>query len=150
MLNIKVLILESKHDLSSLSLSLKNRVRNLILVKNSKEAIEIMKNNDIDIVLTDLEPYIDDSLEVVRYAINHHTPIIPAVIVSEYKEFLKQWNGIPYIRVLHKPYNCDILYENILSVLQTSDDDLSENYCDTINDICDSAENLLKTLNNNY
>ena len=150
MLNIKVLILENEHDLSSLAISLKNRVKNIILVKDSKEAISIMENTDIDIVLTDLEPYIADSIEVVRYAINHHTPIIPAVIVSKYKEFLKEWKGIPYIRVLHKPYNPDILYENIVNVLQKSDDDLSENYCDTINDICNSAETLLQTLNNNY
>lgn len=146
MMNVNVLVVENPAcEFDSLRMELYPKVNNIYIAKTVEESISVMKSKDIDIVLTDILP-IDIGVEVVRYAINHNTPVIPAVVMSEYKEFIKEWDGLPYIKVLHKPTNVDILYENIKEVLKSSEMDLSENYCYTINKACDGAIKLLESL----
>ena len=126
MLDINILIVEDK-ELLQLNSQLKEKVKNVFIVNDAKEAIKLMETEEIDIVLTDALP-VNNGVEIVRYAIIHHTPIIPAVVVSKYKEFIKEWEELPYIKVLHKPVNIDVLYDNIITVLKESDIDMSENY----------------------
>ncbi|MDA7848178.1 response regulator [Sulfurospirillum sp.] len=65
--------------------------KNVILAKDGKEALELYKNNKIDIVILDIEmPYLN-GLEVcgeIRET-NHHVPIVLATAYTNTEYFLK-------------------------------------------------------------
>lgn len=151
MINITLLIVEDEKELlDSLYCSLKFLYKNVLTASNGLDAIEIMKSFDVDVVVTDIHmPYVS-GIEVIRYAILHNTPIIPAVVMSGYDDILKEWKNLKYIEVINKPINIKVLNENIKTVLKYSENDYSEQYCASVLDVCDNTQLLLDKLVGNY
>lgn len=151
MLNIDLLIVEDDEQLlKSLYSSLEFLFTHIHIAKNGIEAIDIMQTKDIDVVVTDIHMPFASGIEVVRYAISHKTPIIPAVVVTGYDDFIKEWDGIEYIKVLQKPINAEILFENIKNVLKYSEQDLSEKHIQFACDACDDAQLILDEIKDRY
>lgn len=83
----------------------------VIVVKNAKEAIEMLREKEIDLVLSDIRMPRMDGLQLMK-RIRRHDPTIPVLLVSgalltESQEELADGEADGYLR---KPFNVDDLH----------------------------------------
>jgi DNA-binding NtrC family response regulator len=86
----------------------------VIVVKNAKEAIDMLREKEIDLVLSDIRMPRMDGLQLMK-RIRRHDPTIPVLLVSgallsEIQEQLADGESDGYLR---KPFNVDDLHDFI-------------------------------------
>ena len=81
-----------------------------ILAENGKEAVEALKNEEVDIVLMDIEMPVMNGLEATRYirenlsAPKNRTPVI-ALTAHNPKIFFDDFKDVGFNQLLTKPYS---------------------------------------------
>lgn len=86
----------------------------VIVVKNAKEAIDMLREKEIDLVLSDIRMPRMDGLQLMK-RIRRHDPTIPVLLVSgalltEGQEEIAEDEADGYLR---KPFNVDDLHDFI-------------------------------------
>ncbi len=87
--------------------------------ENGKDAIEILKNNNIDIVLMDIEMPVMNGLETTRY-IRENLPgpfnKIPIIALTAHNpdDFFDDYNSAGFDELLTKPYS----FEKVLNAIK--------------------------------
>jgi CheY-like chemotaxis protein len=86
----------------------------VIVVKNAKEAIDTLREKEIDLVLSDIRMPRMDGLQLMK-RIRRHDPTIPVLLVSgalltESQEQIAEVDADGYLR---KPFNVDDLHDFI-------------------------------------
>ena len=86
---------------------------------NGKEAIEIIENNNIDIVLTDIKMPVLDGIGLAEYVYENH-PDIAVIILSGYSEFEYAQSAIKYQvnEYILKPAAKEKIIESVQNVAQ--------------------------------
>ncbi|MDY6801848.1 MAG: response regulator [Bacteroidota bacterium] len=91
----------------------------LIEAENGKNAIEIIQNNSIDIVLMDIEMPVMNGLETTRYIRNNfpepnnRIPII-ALTAHNPDDFFNDYNSAGFDELLTKPYS----FEKVIGAIK--------------------------------
>jgi CheY-like chemotaxis protein len=87
--------------------------------ENGKDAIEILKNNNIDIVLMDIEMPVMNGLETTKY-IRENLPgpfnRIPIIALTAHNpdDFFDDYNSAGFDELLTKPYS----FEKVLNAIR--------------------------------
>ncbi|MGD9971576.1 MAG: response regulator [Desulfatirhabdiaceae bacterium] len=94
--------------------SFRDRYR-LYTAENGKQAIEILKANPIDILVTDIRMPEMDGFELIVY-MNTHYPTVPIIVMSAYgtREIESRLNNIGIVRFLDKP----VAFEKLISSIE--------------------------------
>ena len=102
---------------------LKSMGHEYMQAENGKEAIEIIKNNDFDIVLMDIEMPVMNGLETTLY-IRQNLPSpknkVPIVALTAHNPqlFFEEFKNKGFDTLLCKPYNIEKLSAIIKEVMQ--------------------------------
>ncbi|MGC9374407.1 MAG: response regulator [Bacteroidales bacterium] len=91
----------------------------LIETDNGKNAIEIIKNNSIDIVLMDIEMPVMNGLETTKYIRNnfpepHNKIPIIALTAHNPEDFFNDYNNAGFDELLTKPYS----FEKVIGAIK--------------------------------
>ncbi|MEE4197902.1 MAG: response regulator [Bacteroidales bacterium] len=98
---------------------LKNIAEKLIEAENGKDAIEIIKNNPVDVVLMDIEMPVMNGLETTKFIRNNfpepsnRIPII-ALTAHNPDDFFNDFNSAGFDELLTKPYS----FEKVLGAIK--------------------------------
>ncbi len=89
---------------------------------NGKEALEILKNNDIDVVLMDIEMPVMNGVETTRHIRNKFDfpkskVIVIALTAHNPDDFFDDYNNAGFNELLTKPYS----FEKITNILESVD-----------------------------
>ncbi len=92
---------------------------NVHIAENGKEAIDVLKSNDIDLVVTDIGMPVMDGLDLLAHMSKKH-PEIPVIIMTSFgipqiEQRLKKFNAFLY---LEKPFDIKELEAKILEGLK--------------------------------
>src|SRR6056297_3918607 len=87
---------------------------------NGKEALEILKNNDIDVVLMDIEMPVMNGVETTRHIRNKFDfpkskVIVIALTAHNPDDFFDDYNNAGFNELLTKPYS----FEKITNILES-------------------------------
>lgn len=146
MKNVNVLIVEDEVDLlNSLSNGLSVEYSNIFKAKNGKEALNILSENEIHIVVTDLNMPIMDGNELIKNIFKERLNI-PIIVLSAYSEVLEEYKHMKSIKCLRKPYDIRELMQRIQESLSLKSV-LECNPYDKAIEICNKASELLKKIN---
>ncbi|NVO11811.1 MAG: response regulator [Bacteroidales bacterium] len=89
--------------------------------QNGKEAIDILVNEDIDVIIMDIEMPVMNGIETTRYireslpSPKKFTPII-ALTAHNPDNFFADFQNVGFNQLLIKPYSMDSIFECIKSV----------------------------------
>lgn len=94
--------------------SFRDRFR-LFTAENGKQAIEILKANPIDLLVTDIRMPEMDGFELIVF-MNMHYPTVPIIVMSAYgtREIESRLNNIGIVRFLDKP----VAFEKLISSIE--------------------------------
>jgi CheY-like chemotaxis protein len=86
--------------------------------ENGKEAIEILENNEIDVVLMDIEMPVMNGVETARYIrkkLTHpkNKTVVIALTAHNPDDFFDDYNNAGFDELLTKPYS----FEKIIGIL---------------------------------
>ena len=98
---------------------LKNIAEKFIEAENGKDAIEIIKNNPVDVVLMDIEMPVMNGLETTKYIrTNFPEPSnrIPIIALTAHNpdDFFNDFNSAGFDELLTKPYS----FEKVLGAIK--------------------------------
>lgn len=102
---------------------LKSMGHDYMQAENGKEALEIIRNNDFDIILMDIEMPVMNGLETTQY-IKQNMPVpknkIPIVALTAHNPqlFYEEFKNKGFDSLLTKPYNIEKLSAIIKEVNQ--------------------------------
>ncbi len=121
----RVLVVDdSKEILDTLTLALKSLESRFILdtASNGKEAVEILKNHSVSVLITDLYMPVMDGLELLIY-MNQNHPKVPCLVITGYgSPVLKAADDqLGIYAFLEKPFSLEMLLKNIDGVLDHID-----------------------------
>jgi len=91
----------------------------LLEAENGKEAINILKDNKIDVILMDIEMPVMNGVETTRYIRKkldfpkNETPIV-AITAHNPDDFFEDYNNAGFNELLTKPYS----FDKIIQILQ--------------------------------
>jgi CheY-like chemotaxis protein len=90
----------------------------VLTAENGKEALEIITNFKVDLIITDIEMPVMDGFELLAY-LNSNCPEIPVFVMTANgsPEIEERINALGSIKYFEKPMNIDILIESILEEL---------------------------------
>jgi len=91
--------------------------------ENGKIATQILKEESVDLIITDLKMPVMDGFELLAYMSSHH-PRIPVIVMTAYGTPVIE-NSVSHlgaIRYLEKPLDFDLLVDNIYSIVKPFDD----------------------------
>lgn len=88
--------------------------------ENGKEAIDIIENNEIDIVLMDIEMPVMNGIETTKYIRSQMLPPkskLPVIALTAHnpEDFFENFNNAGFDQLLTKPYSFDKILNAILS-----------------------------------
>lgn len=95
-----------------------------ILAENGKEAVEALKNENVDIVLMDIEMPVMNGLEATKHirenlgAPKNNTPVI-ALTAHNPKIFFDDFKDVGFNQLLTKPYSLAKITELLNSFIPT-------------------------------
>lgn len=117
-----VLIAEDESELRDLlATELRDNSIDVIEAANSIEAIKLLNENDVDLVVTDLRMSGGDGLELLA-AIRTKPKRIPAILMSGFADCtLSQAQSFGATELLHKPFTLTAFVNIIQGLLQTID-----------------------------
>ncbi|MDI6739214.1 MAG: response regulator, partial [Candidatus Edwardsbacteria bacterium] len=118
----KVLIVDDERAfLSILSEGLKNYEQDfrIITAENGKDAVEVLKSQDIDLVVTDIKMPQMDGFELLGYLNTNH-PRVPVMLMTAFGTQEMEEKGISMgaRQYLEKPFDVDTLVKKILAELK--------------------------------
>jgi CheY-like chemotaxis protein len=95
---------------------------NIIEACNGKEALEILEDNDIDVVLMDIEMPVMNGVETTRHIRNKFDfpkskVIVIALTAHNPDDFFDDYNNAGFNELLTKPYS----FEKITNILESVD-----------------------------
>lgn len=80
---MKILIAEDEPImLKTMELKLKRDGHHVITANNGRDAIQLIKDNDIDLVITDIMMPYTSGLEILGFVKNHSGKKIPVIVLS--------------------------------------------------------------------
>jgi len=91
--------------------------------ENGKLATQILKDESVDLIITDLKMPVMDGFELLAYMSSHH-PRIPVIVMTAYGTPVIE-NSVSHlgaIRYLEKPLDFDLLVDNIYNIVKPFDD----------------------------
>lgn len=91
--------------------------------ENGKIATQILKDESVDLIITDLKMPVMDGFELLAYMSSHH-PRIPVIVMTAYGTPVIE-NSVSHlgaIRYLEKPLDFDLLVDNIYNIVKPFDD----------------------------
>ncbi len=91
--------------------------------ENGKIATQILKEESVDLIITDLKMPVMDGFELLAYMSSHH-PRIPVIVMTAYGTPVIE-NSVSHlgaIRYLEKPLDFDLLVDNIYNIVKPFDD----------------------------
>ena len=108
---------DEKNILDLYDQELKDEGYSTFLAQNGKECLEIIKNEELDLIVLDIRMPKMDGLEAIGNIIdiNNKIPIIINSAYSNYKDDFMSWAADAYVV---KSYNLDELKKTIKEVLQ--------------------------------
>ncbi len=121
-LSVNVLVVDDEPDiLSTLERALKRRVEGVFAASNGKEALDIFKNEKIDIIVTDVDMPVMNGIEMVEYIrqTDKTTPIILATGLKNL-DILAEAINLKVHSFLQKPIRLEELYEIIDEITKIS------------------------------
>lgn len=91
---------------------------NLLIANNGKEAIEILKYNELDLVVTDLKMPVMDGFPLLAYMSREH-PEVSVIVMTAFgtPEIERKIKSMGILRYLEKPLDIDALANAILDEL---------------------------------
>ncbi len=91
---------------------------NLLTANNGKKAIEIVKYNKLDLVVTDLKMPVMDGFQLLAYISREH-PEISVIVMTAFgtPEIERKIKSMDILRYLEKPLDMDVLTNAILDEL---------------------------------
>jgi response regulator RpfG family c-di-GMP phosphodiesterase len=97
---------DEKHNLNSFTANFRRRYE-VITAQTEKEALELLKTNDVDVFLTDYKmPKINGNQMIEKVKCLY--PSIKSMIITAYSDGIK--SSVP---ILHKPFNIPEIVYNI-------------------------------------
>ena len=113
---VLLIVDDDKNFLKSLADGIKANARSLdvLLAGNGKEAIEVLKANHIDLLVTDIKMPEMDGIELLAYMVTHH-PNIPVIVMTAFAtpEIEDRVTNMGTFRFLEKPVDFQMLLEKI-------------------------------------
>jgi CheY-like chemotaxis protein len=93
---------------------------NVVLAGDGREALQVLKTQSIDLLVTDLKLPVVDGFQLLAY-VSRHYPSLPVIVMTAFgtpdiEERLARMNALHY---LEKPLDFDALAETIESALAT-------------------------------
>lgn len=100
--------------------------------RNGRDAIEYIRNNAVDIVVTDIRMPLADGLEILKYVYNHHQNI-KVMIITGFKDFEYAHSAISYgaSALLTKPLDYEELIDKITKFCRQNEQDMLKALGDT-------------------
>jgi len=132
MKDLNILIVEDEAIINLyLSKTLKLFYTNVYISTNGYEARDIIENNTIDVVITDINmPKIDGfgtGADLIEYIISvKHIKVIPIVIVSAYNNICCKYKEVDCVEVINKPINS--IYR-VIEAIEKVYNDKKKNLC---------------------
>ena len=113
----KILIVDDdKNFLLSLGDGLKahNKSLGVLLAENGKKAVEVLKANHIDLLVTDIKMPEMDGIELLAYMVTHY-PNIPVIVMTAFanREIEARVTNMGTFRFMEKPLDFHVLLEKI-------------------------------------
>jgi len=96
---------------------------NLFIANNGEEALEILKNNDIDMMTSDINMPIKSGLDVIKelrggVGLLDKNQNIPIIIISAYEpSYIQQYGHLKFADVFTKPFDVQELVNSITRIL---------------------------------
>ncbi len=92
--------------------------KNITEARNGKEAIEILKNNEVDLILMDIEMPVMNGLETTKYIrenFEYPKSQIPIIAITAHNpdDFFNDYNNAGFNELLTKPYS----FEKIIQIM---------------------------------
>jgi DNA-binding NtrC family response regulator len=118
MANETILIVDDEKNILDLyDQELQDEGYSTFLAQNGKECLEIIKNEELDLIVLDIRMPKMDGLEAIGNIIdiNNKIPVIINSAYSNYKDDFMSWAAEAYVV---KSYNLDELKKTIKEVLQ--------------------------------
>jgi DNA-binding NtrC family response regulator len=118
MANERILIVDDEKNILDLyDQELQDEGYSTFLAQNGKECLEIIKNEELDLIVLDIRMPKMDGLEAIGNIIdiNNKIPVIINSAYSNYKDDFMSWAAEAYVV---KSYNLDELKKTIKEVLQ--------------------------------
>jgi len=119
----KILIVDDEISIIELvQMELVRRGYHVRIASGGEEALSILRENEMDLLVTDLRMPNIDGVELIRRA-NQINPKMPCVIVSGQGELEVSYRGkdIHIYRFLEKPFGLDEIEEILENALQQLD-----------------------------
>lgn len=118
--NLNVLYVEDESFIRTNVESCLKYFFNVIIAKDGKEGLEIFKNNNIDLIITDISMPHLDGLDMMSQ-IKSIKPNIPFIVTSAYdKDFIIKAEKLGATQYLSKPFDVKDLLNNSVKILKTA------------------------------
>jgi DNA-binding NtrC family response regulator len=135
---------------------LEDFVHNIYPVKNSKEAMEILLNKKVDVIISDILLEGENGIDFLKYIQNEKKIHIPTILTTAHTDtkYLLDAIKLKVENYIIKPIKVkellDTLYDVLLPVVQQKEIKRNENIIKTISHITDSKQvEVIKLIINN-
>ncbi|MDX9745403.1 MAG: response regulator [Syntrophales bacterium] len=90
---------------------------------NGKIATQVLQEESVDLIITDLKMPVMDGFELLAYMSSHH-PRIPVIVMTAYgtPSVESSISHLGAVRYLEKPLDFNLLVDNIYNIVKASDD----------------------------
>lgn len=118
--DVSLLIAEDGEDIINImDRTFQMLVKNIYLAKDGQEALELFKNNTVDVVITDLRMPNMNGVDLIKH-IRQINQDVKIIVISAYKEDLPQEQANMVSAVFEKPINFIKLVNQLDECVQDS------------------------------
>jgi len=135
---------------------LEDFVNNIYPVKNSKDAMEILLNKKVDVIISDILLEGENGIDFLKYIKNEKEINIPTILTTAHTDtkYLLEAIKLKVENYIIKPIKVkellDTLYDVLLPVVQQKEIKKNENIIKTISHVTDSKQvEIIKLIINN-
>lgn len=119
-----LLVVEDNEELLQLMVRLLRRDYNVITAENGKEAVTVVDNEDIDLIVTDIMMPVMDGIELCKYVKNRleisHIPVILLTAKNKEEDRAEAYE-VGADAFISKPFNLAVLHARIRNLLKSKE-----------------------------
>ena len=119
-----ILVVEDNEDLLQLMMRLLHRDYNILTAENGKEAVTVVENEDVDLIVTDVMMPVMDGIELCKYVKNKleisHIPVILLTAKNKEEDRAEAYE-VGADAFISKPFNLAVLHARIRNLLKTKE-----------------------------